>query len=191
MTTIFEFKTNVRSSATRRPPAPDPFPATDPRTAAAAVQAAVARVDEGKLEPVARLDTGQAVRPKLLLALLTFCYARQTYGSTEVVEWLRNEVVFHRFRSDELPDAQTLRRFRRENREALHQCLTATLRFLGEQKMAAGLVTKVNEAQLAEEASRRIIMATFVDSLEVADKPEAEAPIDLCYLFAKGRALAH
>ena len=191
MTTIFEFKTNVRPGATRRPPAPDHFTVTDPRRLAAAVQTAVAGVDEGKLEPVARLETGQAIRPKLLLALLTFCYARQTYGSAEVADWLRREVNIRLFPVDEYPDARTLCRFRRENREALHRCLTATLQFLGEEKMAAGVVTKVSEARLAEEASRRIIMAMFVDSMEQEDKPRADAPVDLCYLFAKGRALAH
>ena len=191
MTTIFELKPNVRPSATRRPPEQDQFTTTEPRLLAAAVQAAVHGVDEGKLEPAVHPDTGQAIRPKLLLALLTFCYARQTYGSAEVVDWLRREVSFRQFAKDELPDAPTLCRFRRENREALHRCLTAALRFQVERKVADGLVTKVCEAQLAEEASRRIIMAMFVDSLELEDEPRADAPVDLCYLFANGRALAH
>ena len=95
------------------------------------------------------------------------------------------------FTPDEFPDARTLCRFRRENRESLHRCLTATLRFLVEQKVAAGIVTKMSEAQLAEEASRRIIMAMFVDSMDLEENPQADAPVDLCYLFAKGRALAH
>ena len=191
MTTFFETQTTGRRSTTHRLPAPEQFAETEPRLVAGAVQAAVQSVDEGKLESVARLDTGQAIRPKLLLALLCFCYARQTYGSKEVLYWLRQEVNFRHFDPDEFPDALTLARFRRENREALHHCLRATLRFLGEQRMAAGLVTKVSEAQLAEEASRRIIMAMFIDSMELEAETPADAPVDLCYLFANGRPLAH
>ena len=41
------------------------------------------------------------------------------------------------------------------------------LRFIGEQKISLGVLTKVSDTQLAEEASRRIIMATFIDSMEL------------------------
>jgi hypothetical protein len=43
----------------------------------------------------------------------------------------------------------------------------AALRFLLEQKISAGALTKVDGPQLAEEAGRRIIMAAFADSLEL------------------------
>jgi transposase len=191
MTTLFEHKPKVRPGATGRLPAPDHFTTTGPRLLAEAVQAAVHRVDENTLKPVARHEDGQAVRPKILLALLSFCYARQTYGSAEVVDWLRRDANFRQFSHNEFPDARSLCRFRRENRELLHRCLTATLRFLVERKVAAGIVTKVSEAQLAEEASRRIIMAMFMDSLELEPEAPSDAPVDLCYLFAKGRPLAH
>ena len=66
-----------------------------------------------------------------------------------------------------LPDADALRRFRIENRGALHCCLMAALRFLMEEKISAGTLTRINRLQLAEEASRRIVMAAFVDSMEL------------------------
>ncbi len=91
------------------------------------------RGDKGKLEPVARLDHGQTIQPKLLLALLCFCYARQTYGSAEVRHWLRQEVSFRHFTQDELLDTPTLGRLRRKNRAARQGCLTAPWRFLVEQ----------------------------------------------------------
>ena len=90
-----------------------------------------------------------------------------------------------------MPDARTLRRFRRENREALLTCLKAGLRFLNEQKVAQGLLTHVNEARLAEEASRRIIMAMFTDSMSMDKDQTSDVPIDLCYLFANGGGQAH
>ena len=191
MTTIFEFKATVRPSATRHLPAADRFPAIEPRVLATAVQAAVQKVDKCEFKSVARRNAGPTIQPQLLLALLTFCYARQTYGSTEVVDWFRREANLRQLCRNDFPDAQLLCQFRRENRELLHRCLTATLRFLVEQKVAAGIVTKVSEAHLAEEASRRIIMAMFIDSVELKRDPPSDAPVDLCYLFANGRALAH
>ncbi len=191
MTTIFERKTTVRQRVTRQLPGPDPFTAIEPRVVAEAVQAAAQTIDEGSLKPSPRPAADPAVRPRVVLALLCFCYARQTYGSKEIVAWLRRNTSFRQMCRDEFPDTRSLGLFRRENREALHRCLTATLRFLVKQKVAAGIVTKVSEAQLAEEASRRIIMAMFTDSMEPEAGSNSGAPVDLCYLFAKGRALAH
>ena len=48
-----------------------------------------------------------------------------------------------------------------------HSCLTATLRLQVEQKLQDGFVTRVNVAQLADEAKRRLIMAMFMDSMEI------------------------
>ena len=193
MTTL-EPKTNVRTvrpGATRRVPAPGGFTAAQPRSLVQAVEAAVNAVDGNALRSVAPHDAGLASQPKALLALLSYCYARQTYGSTDVVNWLRRDANFRQLCRDEFPDVRILRRFRRDNREALHRCLTAALRFLAEQKVAAGFVTRVHEAQLAEEASRRIIMALFVDSMELDADQACDAPVDLCYLFANGRAQVH
>jgi hypothetical protein len=41
----------------------------------------------------------------------------------------------------------------------------AALCFLAEQKVLEGILTNVNEAQLAEEAGRRITMAMFIDTM--------------------------
>ena len=69
--------------------------------------------------------------------------------------------------------------------------LAAGLRFLNEQKVAQGLLTHVNEARLAEEASRRIIMAMFTDSMSMDKDQTSDVPMDLCYLFANGGGQAH
>src|SRR5262245_60273154 len=187
MTTVFELRRHASRSTPRPQPTPDQFAITESSLLAAAVHAAVRRMDSASLRPAARPDGSPTVRPKLLLALLTICYAHQIYGSKQVVEWVRSEVNWDRLGPDPLPDVPTLCHFRREYREALHSCLTETLRVLAEQKVAAGVLTKVSEAQLAEEARRRIIMAMFVDSMEEENQPQADAPVDLCYLFAKGR----
>lgn len=129
-----------------------------------AVQAAVCAVDETMLKPVDPGDTRLAFRPKTLLALLCFCYARQVYGSTDIENMLGRDVNFRRLCLDQLPDARVIRHFCRENREAIRLCLTCVLCFLADQKVREGLMTKVNKAHIAEEATRRIIMALFSDS---------------------------
>src|SRR5437868_5520814 len=112
-------------------------------------------------------QNGLPMDSRLLLALLSCCYARQTYRSADVAAAVRNDVIFRQRCLGGSPDARTIRRFRRKNREALHACLMAGLRFLAEQKMAGGLISRICEKSLEDEARRRIIMAMFIDSMEL------------------------
>jgi len=48
------------------------------------MQVTVSAVDENVLCLVARRDAGFAFQPKPLLALLTYCYACETYGSNDI-----------------------------------------------------------------------------------------------------------
>ena len=190
MTTL-EPKTNVRTSLARCPSKPCATGGAPSWSLAQSVQAAARTVDGNRLRSVAPLDGGLACQSRTLLTLLTYCYARQIYSSADVMALLRADVNFVQLCHDELPDARTIRRFRRENRESLQLCLEAALRFVAEQKVADGIVTRVNEDQIVEEARRRIIMAMFVDSVDVDTDQGSDAPIDLCYLFANRWAQVH
>ena len=75
--------------------------------------------------------------------------------------------MFNADRAIALLDPDTIRQFRSVNREALDFCLQAALRCQAEEKIAQGLLAKVNEERLAEEARRRITMAMFTDSMEL------------------------
>ena len=119
---------------------------------------------EAILRPVARRDAGLAFQPKALLALLSYCYARQIYASAEIEDVVRRDVNFRQLCQNEIPDEWVLRSFRRHNREAIQFCLMTALCFVAEEKVREGIVTKVNKAGFAEEAQRRIIMAMFLDS---------------------------
>jgi Transposase domain (DUF772) len=177
----------MRPLSSRRLPDPGPNLAaagTGPRTLTRVVQAAAHALGGNQLKP-AGLSRTRGCPPEMLLAVLSHCYALQIYRSVEIARMFRGDAQFRQLPGDPLPDVVTICRFRRENRDALHQCLTITLRFLADQKVSAGVVSKVNDAQLGEEASRRIIMATFSDSLELEASDGPEAAIDLCYLFAK------
>jgi hypothetical protein len=101
------------------------------------------------------------------LALLARCYAKQIYSSTSVARRAANDPDFHWFCLESVPEAKAIRRFRAENRDAIHHCLTVALQFQVEEKVSAGRLTRVNVRQLAEEACRRIIMAAYADCMEL------------------------
>ena len=163
MTTL-EPRTNLRPSRTLETRCLGEARASDPRSLTQAVRSAVRAIEEAALQRVARCDAGLAFEPRTLLALLSYCYARDIYGSAEVEDVLRRDANFRQICHNEFPGARVIRRFRRENREALHRCLTAALRALAEAAPQAD-----NEAAgsaVAEDASRRIMKAMFIDSME-------------------------
>lgn len=164
--TTFEHKTNFRSIPAINPGARQ-AEAMEPVSLAQAVQMAVREVDEKLIRGVARSDAGLAFQPKTLLAMLTYCYSRGIYGSEEVEELMRRDVNFRALCQNEFPDARVIRRFRRHNREVLHSCVMLTLQLLCEQNVAQGTITRINDLQIAEEASRRLTMAMFMDSVDL------------------------
>jgi hypothetical protein len=132
-----------------------------------AVAAAARKVDERILTLVGQTNAAGGLGARTLLALLAFCYARQIYGSIEVVTRLRYDEGLRGLCDELTPDPGTIRQFRTENRQALEFCLQAALRFQAEEKVAHGLLTKVNEERVVEEARRRITMAMFTDSMDL------------------------
>jgi len=136
-------------------------------------------------------EAGLPLDSRALLALLACCYACQTYRSEDVAAAVRRDVTFRVRCLGAAPDARTIRRFRRKNRAALHGCLVAGLRALAEQKLEAGVIGKVCETSLEDEARRRIIMAMFMDSMELDRDQTTDVPTEMSYLFAKGGAGPH
>ncbi len=166
--TTFESKTTPRTGlGVALRPAPPMPPVGQPQSLMKAVQAAVLATDAESLQAVARPDAGVAYQPRTLLALLTYCYAREIYGSEAVEDVMRRDLEFRQLCHNEFPGARLIRRFRRENREALRGCLISALRFMAMKKLEQGIVTGVKEAHLSEEANRRIIMAMFIDNMEL------------------------
>ena len=143
-------------------PAPVPAPVSRPQSLAEAVQAAVRVVPEAALRRVARLDAGLAFQPKILLALLTYCYARDIYASTEIEDALRRDAQFRQLCQNEFPGARVIRRFRRENRTAMHDCLMRTLRWQAEHNGECS-ACPASPTLLEEEADRRLTLAMMLD----------------------------
>jgi len=133
---------------------------------AVASRQAAHSVDERRLIPVVLQDGRFIVQSKPLLALLTYCYSQQVYGSARICDRLGRDKKLQEFCDDELPNAGVLRTFRDSNRESVRCCLERVLCFSAAQKVAAGFVTRVDSRHLADEARRRVIMAAFLDSMQ-------------------------
>jgi hypothetical protein len=112
-------------------------------------------------------EDGLPMDSRMLLALLGCCYACQIYRSEDVAAAVRKDVTFRERCLGASPDARTIRGFRRKNRVTLHECLVAGLRALAQQKLEAGVISKICETNLEEEARRRITMAMFIDSMDL------------------------
>src|SRR5436190_8395930 len=133
----------------------------------AAVQDAVRGINQRTLSRVASPDAGVAFQPVTLLALLTYCYAHEIYGSRDVDDLMRGDRNFRKLCGQEFPGPRVIQRFRKENREAIHDCLCAALSNQYSRNIAAGRVTRIHEEHIADEATRRIIMAMFIDNMEL------------------------
>src|SRR5258708_1560877 len=94
-----------------------------PATLIEAVQAAVQRIDERILQPITTQPAGLAFQPRVMLAVLTYHYARQIYGSSEVLARLARDEAFCQACRGELPDPRQVESFRRQNSAALESCL--------------------------------------------------------------------
>ena len=129
------------------------------------MRSAVREIEEAALQRVARRDAGLAFEPRTLLALLSYCYTRDIFGSVEIEDVLRRDLNFRLICNNEFPGALVIRRFRRENREALHRCLTAALCSLAEGEPKT-VDNEAAETAMSEDASRRIMKAMFIDSME-------------------------
>jgi hypothetical protein len=101
------------------------------------------------------------------LSLLVYCYVTGTFGSADIEELMRNDVTFRDLCHDELPTARVLRRFRRENRSAIRDCIFTVLCRQSQRCSSPDDVgtSRWSEA-LMEEADGRILKAMFIDQME-------------------------
>jgi hypothetical protein len=140
-----------------------------PRTAGEAIQLAVDAVDNLALKPLSAEAVSPLSQARAILALLVNCYVHQIYSSRNAAALAARDPHFPWLWWENFPDAAALKRFRLENHAAIHRCLTLALELLAAQKKFAGVLTRFSGAQFAEEASRRITMAAFVDSVELEE----------------------
>jgi transposase len=126
-----------------------------------AVQAAARAIARSTLQPVCSPVAGVAFHPRSLLAVLSYCYLSEIYSSADIEDLMRRDGNFRRVCGNQIPDAQTLRRFRRHNREAIETCLSAALRCLAEQ--GGGHPT---DAEIIDQAHTLLTTAMLMDMNE-------------------------
>lgn len=85
-------------------------------------------VDEGELNPPASSAEAPAFRPRVMLAILTYCYAIGVCGSEDVERMLREDASLRAMCGAEIPHWRSLKRFRRHNRAMLQHALEETFR---------------------------------------------------------------
>ncbi|PYJ80887.1 MAG: hypothetical protein DME22_22870 [Verrucomicrobia bacterium] len=91
------------------------------------VLAAVRQLDPRLLIPGTAAEAGIACQPRVLLGLLTYCYASGVFSSQEIEARVRKDPILILLCGQELPDWHLIRRFRRYNRDLIQHCLEVTL----------------------------------------------------------------
>jgi hypothetical protein len=143
---------------------------------------AVRRIDGHVLRPVASVHAGIAFRTRMLLAMVTYCYAAGIYGSQDIEVVMREDATFRFLCGNEFPGWKAIRRFRSYNRDAIQRCLEETLRGatqLPNRREAAAPPGQKSthpdrqegwiQEQFALEAEERIERAMWIDSMALDD----------------------
>jgi len=165
--TTLQLDTAVRSLSTLRKPLRENDDRDEPRTVLADIQLAVRTAQELSLGRVASRNASLTFQPRFLLSLLVYCYVTGTFGSAEIEELMRNDMIFRDLCHDELPTARVLRRFRRENHPAIRDCIfTVLCRQSQRSSPPADVATSRWSEALMEEADGRILKAMFIDQME-------------------------
>ena len=137
-------------------------------------------LDEGELNPPGASDAAPAFRPRVMLAILTYCYAIGVYGSEDVESMMREDASLRALCGTDIPDWRRLKWFRRQNHATLQRALEETFRGAwslscrAPQAASAHRGGRVAEARndlpdaasadwIAAEAAARIERAMFID----------------------------
>jgi hypothetical protein len=87
------------------------------------VLAVVQTVDDRRLRCIPAGPEPSTLPPRLMLALLTCCYAMGTYRSEAIAEKICEDPALQYFSAGRRPTAREIRRFRNQHRELIAQCL--------------------------------------------------------------------
>jgi len=86
---------------------------------------AVQRLDD--VRPAWRRHASHAFEPRMMLTLLSYCYASGIYGSAQVADAIRDNRMIRYLCARTYPDPKAIRSFRKGHRGLLHQCLNHVL----------------------------------------------------------------
>jgi hypothetical protein len=133
---------------------------------------AVQTVDEARLSAAAPATA--PFRPQMLLTLLSYCYARGQYDSRDIATSISGDQTLRYICSGGRPGWRELRRFRREHRDLVAQCLAWVFKQAWALKLDEGEASfrgyewfENDLAQLIErETATRLGVAALLDSTD-------------------------
>src|SRR5262245_1996765 len=74
---------------------------------------AVRHVGAEELNPPVTTEPSPAFQPRAILAMLTYCYANEVYGSWDVEQMMYEDAAFRALCGRDYPDSRRFRRFRK------------------------------------------------------------------------------
>ena len=156
-----------------------PSPAARLESEPLTICADILRAAHTETERVAAVGHLSASGPKLnleaMLRVISYCYAKGVVSSREIEEHLwRNDAFLSAFGED-LPTAQTIRRFRRQHREAILATIESALQhFLSRRSEPALGLGTTRETACKASASPHAQAQQLVDAAMLMDGLELE-----------------
>ena len=153
---------------------------------------AVERVDMGAFK-VNRRGTGSAqYHPRMMLALLIYCYANGIFSSRRIERATRRDIGVRFVAANSHPDHDTIATFRRDNLAAVGESFLQVLLLAKEMKLVKLGVVSVDGSKFAANASKhrsvrydragelieelRLEVAALMERAEAADDGSGEGP---------------
>lgn len=120
---------------------------------------------------------GQTWAPKMMLTLLSYCYAAGIFGSRHVEQAIEDDPTVRYICARTRPRERDIRQFRRQYRAQIRACLIQILRWVWEGKLdrsqadvrGASYDEREFQHQIDRSAQERIDVATFIDLMERED----------------------
>lgn len=154
-------------------------PVGDPGITVMIHRASIEAADQS-LTPIVVPHEGGALPPKEMLGAVSYCYAKGVYESEEIERKMLRDPTLRDSVHGEVPDANTIRRFRRLNRDAIQQTLEKAFGFMRRKEKADS--SKRLEGQppaspvpaapgdstmlfVKHEAEERVQQAAFIDNM--------------------------
>ena len=169
------------------------------------VIAAVERVDMGAFK-VNRRGSGSAqYHPRMMLALLIYCYANGIFSSRRIERATRRDIGVRFVAANSHPDHDTIASFRRDNMAAVAESFLQVLLLAKELKLVKVGVVSVDGSKFEANASKhrsvrydragelieqlRLEIAALMERAEAADDRASEDPQALPREIARREAL--
>jgi Transposase domain (DUF772) len=105
-------------------------------------------------------------RPRMMLTLLSFCYAASYYGSEDIERAITTDRTIRYICARTYPNARAIRRFRRHCRTALDQSLSYVLRQAAADMTGSNDVSIDLEQQVLSTTQEKIELAVIMDRSE-------------------------